>query len=167
MKPPSSLALATPRGGRAPAARRSRFRSGEPGSRLGWRRRGFTLVECLTACAMATVLVTLALPSFRGHDLRAGRIDAVQALTRVQQAQERFRNHHGLYAADLSALTGTSTRSPQGRYTVSVVTHGPLAYTATATAEGAQAEDVRCATLTLSVREGFAQTSPAAGCWLR
>jgi type IV pilus assembly protein PilE len=116
---------------------------------------------------MATVLVTLALPSFRGHDFRAGRLDAVEALTRVQVAQEQHRNHHGLYAGDLRALLGTSPRSAQGRYAVSVALTGPLAYVATATAVGAQAEDRGCARLTLSVREGFAQTGPDAGCWLR
>jgi hypothetical protein len=30
-----------------------------------------------------------------------------------------------------------------------------------------QAEDRACATLTLEVRQGFAQPGPAAGCWNR
>jgi type IV pilus assembly protein PilE len=130
-------------------------------------RRGFTLVECLTACAMAVALVALALPAFRGHDFRAGRLDAVDALTRVQVAQEQHRNAHGLYAGDLRALLGTSPRSPQGRYTIRVALTGPLAYVATASAVGPQAEDPGCAQLTLTVKEGFAQTGPHAGCWLR
>jgi type IV pilus assembly protein PilE len=129
--------------------------------------RGFTLVECLTACAMAAVLVSVALPSFQGHERRGARIDAVQALTRLQQAQEQHRNHHGLYAAALPALVGVAPRSPQGRYTITLTPQGPLAYTATATAVGVQAQDSGCTTLTLSVREGFAQTGPDAGCWLR
>lgn len=128
---------------------------------------GFTLVECLTACAMAAALVALALPAFRSHDFRAGRLDAVDALTRVQVAQEQHRNAHGLYASELSALLGTSPRSRQGRYTVSVTITGPMAYVATASAVGAQARDPGCAQITLSVKEGFAQTGPQPGCWLR
>lgn len=116
---------------------------------------------------MAVTLVALALPAFRGHDFRAGRLDAVEALTRVQVAQEQHRNAHGLYAGDLRALLGTNPRSPQGRYAISVALTGPLAYVATATAVGLQAEDPGCARLTLSVKEGFAQTGPHAGCWLR
>lgn len=118
-------------------------------------------------CAVVAVLATLAWPSFRGHDLRAGRVDAVQALTRVQVAQEQHRSAHGLYAADLRALLGTSATSPQGRYAISVALSGPEIYTATASARGAQAQDADCITITLQVKLGFAQTGPHAGCWQR
>jgi type IV pilus assembly protein PilE len=129
--------------------------------------RGFTLVECLTACCMAALLMTLAVPAFRSHDFRAGRLDAVEALTRVQVAQEQHRNAHGLYAGDLQALLGVSGRSAQGRFSVAVLITGPQSYLATASALGPQAGDEGCAQLTLSVKEGFAQIGPNAGCWLR
>jgi len=135
--------------------------------RRGPTQHGFTLVECLTACAMAAALVMLALPAFRGHEQRAGRLDAVDALTRVQVAQEQHRNAHGLYAGDLNALLGTTPRSAQGRYSISVTLTGPMAYRATASAVGTQAQDPGCEQLTLTVKEGFAQTGPHAGCWLR
>ncbi len=128
--------------------------------------RGFTLVECLVACTLVALLVGLSVPSLRGHDQRAGRLDAVQTLTRLQQAQERFRSHHGLYSGDVAALLG-SPRSTQGRYTISVALVGPDGYEATANALGPQAADSACATLTLSVRQGFAQTGPQGSCWLR
>jgi type IV pilus assembly protein PilE len=128
---------------------------------------GFTLVETLIACTMAAVLMTLAVPAFRGHDLRAGRLDAVEALTRVQQAQEKFRSAHGLYAGDLGGLMGTNGRSPQGRYAIAVAPSGPMSYVATATAQGPQARDPGCERLTLVVNEGFATLGPNAGCWLR
>ncbi len=128
---------------------------------------GFTLVETVMVCAVVAILATLAWPSFRGHDFRAGRIDAVQALTRVQMAQEQHRSAHGLYAGELGALLGSSARSPQGRYAISLAVSGPEAYVATARAIGAQAQDAGCATITLQVRLGFAQTGPDAGCWQR
>ena len=128
---------------------------------------GFTLVECLVACALVAVLLSLGVPTWRGADLRAGRIDAVEALTRVQQAQEQFRSAHGLYAADMAALLGAAPRSTQGRYAITLAVEGPEAYRATAQALGPQAGDAACATLTLQVRTGFAQTGPDPSCWLR
>ncbi len=129
--------------------------------------RGFTLVELLVAVALAALLLTLGLGGHRGHDLRAGRLDAVEALTRVQQAQEQHRSAHGLYASDLGALVGTAPTSPQGRYAIAIDRSGGEAYRATAVARGAQARDTACATLTLEVRQGFAQAGPDAGCWHR
>ena len=128
---------------------------------------GFTLVECVMVCAVVAILATLAWPSFRGYDFRAGRLDAVDALTRVQVAQEKYRSAHGLYAGELGAVLGTSARSPQGRYAVSVALDGPEAYRATASALGVQAQDPGCASITLQVRQGFAQTGPHSGCWQR
>ncbi|MDE2147951.1 MAG: hypothetical protein KGJ24_14795, partial [Burkholderiales bacterium] len=65
------------------------------------RRRGFTLVECADVCAVAGIFATIAVPTYRQHQLRIGRLDAVQALTQLQAAQEQRRAALGLYAADL------------------------------------------------------------------
>ena len=136
---------------------------------------GFTLVELLVALALAALLLGVGLGSHRGHDLRAGRLDAVEALTRVQQAQEQHRSAHGLYASELAALGGTAALdpegrfavSPQGRYAIHLAITGGEAYRATAVARGKQAQDTDCAELTLEVRQGFAQAGPDAGCWHR
>lgn len=131
------------------------------------RARGFTLVECLAVLAVLAVVGVMAYPSLRSYDFRAGRLDAVEALTRVQVAQERHRSAHGLYASELQALAGASAHSPQGRYAIRLALHGPEAYLATANALGAQAEDPGCASLTLLVKQGFAQIGPHSGCWHR
>ena len=129
--------------------------------------RGFTLLELLVALALVALLLTLGLRSQQGQGLRSGRLDAVEALTRLQQAQEQHRSAHGLYASDLAVLVGTAATSPQGRYAIALDRTGGEAYRATAKAQGAQTRDTACATLTLEVRQGFAQTGPDAGCWLR
>ena len=129
--------------------------------------KGFTLVVAAIVCAVLAVLAAVTLPQLRGHDYRAGRLDGVLALTRVQQAQEQYRSAHGLYAGELSALLGTAAQSPQGRYGIRLAVDGGDAYVATATAQGAQAADAACSTLTLNVRQGFAQAGPQPGCWLR
>jgi len=118
--------------------------------------RGFTLVECVVA-----------LPSFQGQALRTSRLDAVQALTRVQLAQEQYRAAHGLYATELAVLRGVTPVSDQGRYTLTVASTGPESYRATAVARGAQARDSSCQALTLDVAGGWAQAGPTAQCWNR
>lgn len=130
-------------------------------------RRGFTLVELLAAVALAALVLTWGLRSQQSQGLRSGRLDAVEALTRLQQAQEQHRSAHGLYASDLAALLGTAATSPQGRYAITLDRTGGEAYRATAVAQGAQARDIDCASLTLEVRQGFVQTGPDARCWLR
>jgi type IV pilus assembly protein PilE len=129
--------------------------------------RGFTLVELLAALALAVLLLTLSLGSWQGQHLRAGRLDAIEALTRVQQSQEQHRNAHGLYASDIGALQGAAPTSPRGRYAIALDIVGGEAYRATAVAQGVQAKDRACARLTLEVRQGFAQPGPGAGCWNR
>ncbi len=129
--------------------------------------RGFTLIECAVVCAVAAILAGLALPSFRGQALRSARIDAVQALTRIQMAQEQHRAQSGLYAGELGALRGVGAQSMQGRYTLALSLTGPDSFVATASARGAQAQDSDCTQITLEVTQGFAHAGPTAACWNR
>lgn len=130
---------------------------------------GFTLVELTVAAAVAAVLVATALPAFGTQKLRAGRIDAVSALTRVQTLQEQHRALHGLYASRIDGLRGAAAISPDGRYSIAMDLVGADGWRGTATARAGtpQAADRDCATLTVSVVEGFATFGPAAGCWNR
>ncbi len=127
--------------------------------------RGFTLLECVVVALVVAVVSSIAWPSFRRHELQAGRLDAVQALSRLQAAQERYRSAHGLYAAELSVLSGTSAHSPQGRYTIHLAPDGAEGYLARAQALGQQVQDSPCAALTLQVKLGFARHGPEASCW--
>ena len=136
----------------------------------GWashRRSGLTLIECAIVCAVVAVLSAVVWPMLRTPGMRMARLDAVQALMRLQAAQEQHRALHGLYAADLQPLTGVADRSPQGLYRLSLAGTGPDAYRASAVAQGSQARDTDCATLTLDVHLGFAQEGPSPSCWNR
>lgn len=126
---------------------------------------GYTLVECMIVLAVAAIGAGLALPSLRGYQLRAARVDAVQALTRLQSEQEKLLGLSGLYADDLSQLHGVQPRSPQGRYSLSLARTGPEAYRATALAVGDQLGDRDCLALTLDVSSGFASRGPTPACW--
>lgn len=132
--------------------------------------RGFTLVEVATVCAMVGVLAAVALPGYQGQLRQAGRSDAVAALLRLQQAQEQYRAHHGMYADAFGVLRGASQElSELGRYRLQLQRTGGESYIATAQAVpgGPQAGDGDCATLTLEVHQGFTQTGPSARCWNR
>lgn len=129
-------------------------------------RRGYTLVEIVVVLALAALLAGSALPGWRAHLQRAARADAVEALTRLQAAQERFRAAHGLYA-DRLAVLALGERSTQGRYRIALAPAGPEAYRASASAQGAQAGDRECAVLTLDVDAGFTRCGPSARCWGR
>jgi type IV pilus assembly protein PilE len=126
---------------------------------------GFTLVECLIVLAIAAILAGLTVPGVRGHERRVARLDAVQALMRVQIEQENMRSLHGLYTNDLGALRGVRPTSPQGRYTLSLATTGPEAYRAVAQATGEQQADRDCAAITLDVTLGFPTRGPTPACW--
>lgn len=129
--------------------------------------RGFTIVEMMIVVAVLAVLAVVTLPAVKGYTLRAGRIDAVDALTRIQSRQEQYRARHGMYATELSALRGTSAVSNRGLYAVSIERREPEAFVATATAMGHQADDSDCPALTLRVQQGFPTEGPAPACWRR
>lgn len=130
-------------------------------------RRGFTLVELAVALSLLGLGLGLTLPWVSQQLLRAGRLDAVQALQALQTEQERFRLHHGDYAAELTPLHGVQPRSTQGRYRIELQRTGPEAYTARATAQGRQGADRDCPALELQVQRGFARQLPGPACWNR
>jgi type IV pilus assembly protein PilE len=133
-------------------------------------RRGVTLLEVALVCALAALLAAAAWPPARASWLRAGRGDAVEALTRLQMAQAQHHALHGLYASELSALRGVPQPfSTQGRYRVALDASDAEGWRASATAlaSGPQAGDHDCPQLTLEVRQGFASAGPSARCWNR
>jgi type IV pilus assembly protein PilE len=128
--------------------------------------RGFTLVEVLVASTVSVVLALTAWPAYQGQLLRAGRSEAIEALQRVQLAQERHRTAFGIYAAELPAL-GLAATTNGGRYTLALERLGLEAYRLRAQAGGAQQRDSACAALTVEVRQGFATLGPDGRCWNR
>ena len=131
---------------------------------------GFTLVELCVVLAITGVLAAIAWPSWQGHLQRSRRADAVAALMRVQMAQESFRAHHGLYAAQLHGLRGaSSTRSGQGLYDIELVgaTGDRYEARARARADSLVAGDADCAVMSVMVREGVAEFMPSSRCWNR
>ena len=131
------------------------------------RERGFTLIEVSLIAGLGVLMAGIALPAYQHQVVKARRVDGTAVLTRLMMAQEQHRNAHGLYATQLPALRGlAAARSDEGLYTIELQAR-PDGYTALAHATGPQSIDRDCATLTLTVDEGFASHGPDAKCWGR
>jgi type IV pilus assembly protein PilE len=127
-------------------------------TRTGCRSAGFGLIEIVVALAIVAVLATVALPSLQEQIRRTRRADAIAAVIRVQQAQERYRASQPIYAASLgSGGLGLPTSSPSGHYLLSSSAASGAegnSYTVQAQAQGAQADDAGCRYLVLRVDGG-------------
>jgi type IV pilus assembly protein PilE len=103
---------------------------------------GFTLVEMMIAVSVASVLSSVAYPSFQSTLHKARRTDALVALISVQAAEERWRANHRNYG-DLAEI-GAPSVSSAGHYTLQVLNADSERYEAVAVATGNQARDTAC-----------------------
>jgi type IV pilus assembly protein PilE len=103
--------------------------------------KGFSLLELMVVLAVMAVLATLALPSYSLALQQGRRADAMEALLRVQLAQEQWRARHVQYAS-LTQL-GLGNHSRDGHYRIEITAQDVARYHATATprADGPQAGD--------------------------
>jgi type IV pilus assembly protein PilE len=111
---------------------------------------GFTLIELMIAVAVVGVLTSVAYPSFMDQVQRVRRTDAVVAMMQVQWAQERFRSNSASYGS--LAEVGMPATSTAGHYSLQVSNNTANGYEVAATATGAQARDVQCSNLKLSMQ---------------
>lgn len=122
---------------------------------------GFTLIELLITVAIIGVLASIAYPSFMESVRKSRRSDAVAALTRVQQAQERWRASNSTYTADLGGDLKVSDSSPDGHYGLQVTANNATTYTVIATAKSSspQASDANCKSLQIKMVDGGGNTA--------
>lgn len=65
----------------------------------------FTLPELLVTLVIVSLLLSLALPAYRGQIVRAKRVQAQAALLKTMQQQERYYSQHNRYLAFAAAST--------------------------------------------------------------
>ena len=117
---------------------------------------------------MGSVTMALALPSYQSYLERTRRGDAVSALQRVQQAQERYIAKNGQYALRMNQLgEDIPELSERGLYRIAMFADGPDNFEARAIAvpDREQAKDPGCAQLTLRITHGVIAYEPSARCW--
>jgi type IV pilus assembly protein PilE len=136
----------------------------------------FTLVELLIVVTMAAILALIALPSYQQYIMKSRRTDAVIGLTDLANRLEQYYSDRNIYATATLATGATTdvlsnTDSPQGYYTLSILSSGTSAttYTIKATRKntGPQANDTRCGDYTLTNQQvrTISGTGTLAECW--
>lgn len=131
------------------------------------RQRGFTLIELMVTVAVVAILAAIALPSFLGQLQKSRRSDGKQALLAVAQNMEKYFTENSRYttAPGNGTCPGSAvvaSPSPEGYYAITGVC-ADNAFTLTATAQGAQASDTHCATLTYTSLQVKGGTN--SDCW--
>ncbi len=130
---------------------------------------GFTLIELLIAVVIVGVLVAIAYPSFMDSIRKGRRSEAFNALSAIQQAQERWRANNPVYQSDISTAPpgglGIRATSASGYYTLSLVNVTASGYEAVATAVSgtSQANDSQCASLGVQLAGGVLKYSSSGG----
>lgn len=134
------------------------------------RQRGFTILELLITVAVIGILSAVAYPSYTGYVTRGKRSEGRAALVDTAAKLERYYSDHSKYATANNAfptLTGFSTSTETGKYTLSIATSGTFqSYTLTATPTF---DDPDCGNLTYTQAgtKGISGTSSVAECWGR
>ena len=131
--------------------------------------RGFTLIELMIVIVVVAILAAIAIPGYRQYVLRTNRTEAKRTLLNVAAAQEKFYLQNNTYAGP-SALTtpppgglGIPGTTEHGHYTVAIDAADAATFSATATAQGGQAQDSRCASFTIN--QAGARAATNADCW--
>lgn len=120
------------------------------------RTQGFTLTELVVTVGIIGILAAIALPSYQDSIRKGRRGDAKAELSRLAQAEEKWRVTHTAYGDDTKiTLTNSSY------YNFAITSSTATAFTITATPQGDQANDV-CAIL--SINNTAVISSSAASC---
>ena len=109
---------------------------------------GFSLIELLLVLTLVSVILSLAVPTWRQHQLSAGRQQAWLQLQRIGLQQEMWHIQHGQYFADM-VLAQPAVDQVRYSYQVQLSEIGFL-LSATVNANGPQGHDALCWRLTLS-----------------
>jgi type IV pilus assembly protein PilE len=124
--------------------------------------RGFSLIELMIGLAIAAIVVAIALPVYRDSVRKSRRTEAVNAITQVQAAQERWRSNFESYSTVLGGDStlrpptglGLQTATPSGFYALALSDVSASGYTVLARSSGAQASDTACSLMGVRMAGG-------------
>jgi type IV pilus assembly protein PilE len=121
---------------------------------------GVTLIELMVVLAIMAILTLVAYPSYQQSIRKSRRSDGIAAVLAIQVAQEKFRASCVVYADEFAADNECDTaadtytvkvddESPEGYYAMTLDDVTGNTYTIIATAQGAQAADSECPSLSI------------------
>jgi type IV pilus assembly protein PilE len=130
---------------------------------------GFTLVELVITMLVVAILASIAIPAYREHVIKVKRSDAKVALNSSAQRLERCYTRANSYVdAAVPECTFVPYTTPDGTYNITLaLAAANQEFILTATPQGAQTDDTRCAVLSVD-QKGFEDatgTDGAAKCW--
>jgi type IV pilus assembly protein PilE len=123
---------------------------------------GVTLVELLIVLVILSILAAVAYPSYAAYTERTRRADGQTALLNAAQALERCYTQHNSYVTcQVPAV------SRDGFYAIAATLLTATAFTLSATPQGQQASDSRCAVLSLTHtgERAASGSEPTERCW--
>jgi type IV pilus assembly protein PilE len=134
---------------------------------------GFTLTELLIAVAILGIISAIAYPSYQNYVRGARRAEARNMLLDASNREERNFADNNTYTDDMTALgfAADPAISETTNYSLDAAVNPAVpnatTYTLTATAQGSQAADDKCDTLTLASTgaKGSSGTGSADECW--
>ncbi|WP_332862382.1 type IV pilin protein [Janthinobacterium svalbardensis] len=143
---------------------------------------GFSLIELLSALAIMSLLLALAVPAYHGHVVRARRIQGQATLLRLMQQQERYYSQNNHYLAFSSASPASQAQQfpwwsgdgpAASAYEIEALACPGLAIgqcvllraTPGTSKVDAQFQDADCGVLSLSSTGQRGSSGPASRCW--
>ena len=119
---------------------------------------GFTLIELMVVVAIIGIIAGIAYPSFSDSMMKARRSDAKAAMLGLVLSQSKLRGSCVTFGNTIGAANNCSSStvkgsaiSENGYYKLAISGANGNAYKITATAQGIQAKDTGCESLTLAV----------------
>lgn len=143
---------------------------------------GFTLIELMTAVLVASILLAIAIPSYRTQTQKSRRTEAKAALLDLASREERYNSTNSTYSSTPSNLGYTGSwpiTVGSGYYQITACVAANTtcatdagtgqAFLLTAQPVGSQASDSQCASFTLDSTGLQKVTGAASGtpstCW--
>ncbi len=132
------------------------------------RKAGFTLIELIITVAVIGILAAIAYPSYMDSIRKSRRSDAINDLSAIALAQEKWRANNTTYGS-LANVWGGVTTTSGGYYTLAITGNTAIAFTVTATAVTTKSQngDSGCTVLTINEAGPLTNTSTLQGCWKR
>ena len=134
---------------------------------MGWRHKGFNLIELLVTLAIIFIIAAIAIPTYQSHMLSSRRADGKAALVNLAANLERYYITHQTYEGATLKDLGHSEYSQEKFYQLQISTQTSQDYKLVAIPINSQQTDTTCGHLTLNHlgEKGITGSGKMEECW--